>query len=147
MSTRWYPFYQAGNPQLRIFLPNFWLKLVTPEHKQPSNVVTFHCSMEMTMFDVKNYLEKIYDVHPIKVNTRIALGKTYMPRKYVCKEDDIKIAYVTLPKGQTFTFPTLFPPEKDKDEQGEKQMDQIQKEFKEFSKNNKIPGVPSWFAV
>lgn len=52
--------------------------------------------MEMTKLDIKNYLEKIYDVHPITVNTRIALGKTYMPEKFVCKEDDIKIAYVTL---------------------------------------------------
>ena len=30
MSTRWYPIYQRGNPQLRVFLPNFWMKLVKP---------------------------------------------------------------------------------------------------------------------
>lgn len=90
--------YQQGNPQLRIFLPNFWLKLIKPEHNQPKNIVEFHCSMEMTRFDVKNYLEKIYNIHPVHVRTRIALGKTYIPTgvKFVVKEDDVKIAYVTL---------------------------------------------------
>ncbi|XP_003703436.1 mitochondrial ribosomal protein L23 [Megachile rotundata] len=147
MSTRWYPLYQQGNPQLRIFLPNFWLKLVTPEHKQPKNVVTFHCSMEMTKFDVKNYLEKIYDVHPIKVCTRIALGKTYMLEKTVYKRDDIKIAYVTLPKDETFTFPSLFPPTKDQEEVAENYKSEMQQAYKEFTKHNKTPCVPSWFVM
>lgn len=54
--------------------------------------------MEMTKLDIKNYLEKIYNVHPVHVHTRIALGKTYIPSgvKFVVKEDDVKIAYVTL---------------------------------------------------
>jgi hypothetical protein len=40
MSTRWYPIYQRGNPQLRIFLPNFWMKLVQLEKiSAPSNKV------------------------------------------------------------------------------------------------------------
>lgn len=47
MSTRWYPLYRRGNPQLRVFLPNFWMKIVKPEHKQPENIVTFHVSLEM----------------------------------------------------------------------------------------------------
>lgn len=72
------------------------MKLVKPQHNQPKNIVEFHVSMEMTKFDIKNYLEKIYDVHPIYVNTRIALGKTHKPEKFVVKEDDIKIAYVVL---------------------------------------------------
>lgn len=72
------------------------MKLVKPQHNQPKNVVEFHVSMEMTKIDVKNYLEKIYNVYPVYVNTRIALGKTHMPEKFVVKEDDIKIAYVVL---------------------------------------------------
>lgn len=54
--------------------------------------------MEMTRFDVRNYLEKIYNVHPVYVNMRIALGKTYIPHgsKFVVKDDDVKIAYVAL---------------------------------------------------
>lgn len=76
MSTRWYPIFKQGNPQLRIFLPNFWLKLINPSgHTQPENVVQFACSMEMTKYDVKNYLEKIYNIPVVEVRTRIGSGK------------------------------------------------------------------------
>ena len=88
MSSRWYPIYQKGNPQLRVFLPNFWMKMVKPDYNQygastPSNKVTviFKCtklsltlqaqfivSSQMTKHDVKNYLEKIYQVK--RNNTR-----------------------------------------------------------------------------
>jgi large subunit ribosomal protein L23 len=47
MSSRWYPLYQRGNPQLRIFLPNFWMKIVKANNKQPENVVCFEVSMQM----------------------------------------------------------------------------------------------------
>lgn len=98
MSTRWYPLYQRGNPQLRVFLPNFWLKIVRPVPEQPANVVQFACSMEMTKHDVKNYLEKIYNIPVMDVRTRIALGKTKrdLVVGYVTKEEDTKLAYVTL---------------------------------------------------
>jgi large subunit ribosomal protein L23 len=48
MSTRWYPIYQRGNPQLRIFLPNFWMKLVkldkisAPSNKVPTQLLVFY---------------------------------------------------------------------------------------------------------
>ncbi|XP_043588593.1 probable 39S ribosomal protein L23, mitochondrial isoform X3 [Bombus pyrosoma] len=147
MSTRWYPLYQQGNPQLRIFLPNFWLKLIKPEHNQPKNIVQFHCSMEMTRLDIKNYLEKIYNIHPIHVRTRIALGKTYIPTgiKFVVKEDDVKIAYVTLPKTETFTFPDIVP--KEPEDKNEKALNEVEDNFKNFAEKNKTPGFPSWFAT
>lgn len=92
-----YPLYQRGNPQLRVFLPNFWLKLIRPVHEQPPNVVQFACSMQMTKYDIKNYLEKIYNVPIIDVRTRIQLGKTKRDLKgYIVKEEDTKLAYVTL---------------------------------------------------
>ena len=98
MSTRWYPIYQRGNPQLRVFLPNFWLKLIRPETPQPNNVVVFSCSMQMTKHDITNYLKEIYQVPVVDVRTRIAMGKTKKnPLKgYIIKEDDSKLAYVTL---------------------------------------------------
>lgn len=147
MSTRWYPLYQKGNPQLRIFLPNFWLKLISPVHAQPKNVVQFKCSMEMTKFDIKNYLNKIYDVHPVKVNTRIALGKTKKcpAGGYIIKEDDIKIAYVTLPKNETFTYPKLFV-EKEEKSLEEKYQEEV-KQLQEFVGPNKMPGLPAWFRI
>lgn len=53
--------------------------------------------MQMTRYDIKNYLEKIYKVPVIKVDTRIALGKTKKNGLgQIVKEDDIKIAYVRL---------------------------------------------------
>lgn len=96
MSTRWYPLYKRGNPQLRIFLPNFWLKLVQPTLRQPENTVQFECSMEMTVHDVKNYLEKIYNIPVIEVRSRIALGKTRSDKGGVTKDEDTKYAYVVL---------------------------------------------------
>lgn len=99
MSTRWYPIYRRGNPQLRVFLPNFWLKIVrSPNIEIQPNIVQFECSMEMTKFDIKNYLEKIYNIPVVEVKTRIALGKTQRDyaKGYITKKDDAKLAYVTL---------------------------------------------------
>uniref|UniRef100_V5I5T5 Large ribosomal subunit protein uL23m n=1 Tax=Ixodes ricinus TaxID=34613 RepID=V5I5T5_IXORI len=62
MSSRLYPQYVKGNPQLRIFLPNFWMKLVKHGKPQPPNTVKFVVPLQMTKYDVKNYLEKIYKV-------------------------------------------------------------------------------------
>ncbi|XP_017891050.1 probable 39S ribosomal protein L23, mitochondrial [Ceratina calcarata] len=143
MSTRWYTLYQKGNPQRRVFLPNFWMKLVKPENNQPKNIVQFQCSMEMTKYDIKNYLEKIYDVHPVVVKTRIVLGRTYMPEKFVVKDDDVKMAYVTLPKTEEFTFPDVVPGE----DQTSTKLSEVKENFKKFVGNNKMPGFPSWFRV
>lgn len=106
MSSRWYPIYQRGNPQLRIFLPNFWLKLVRPEYEQPKNVVKFICSMPMTKYDVENYLKLIYKVPVISVRMRVALGETYQDvyKRYVKKKDDYRIAYVTLVSTSVFSI-------------------------------------------
>ncbi|XP_029162526.1 39S ribosomal protein L23, mitochondrial [Nylanderia fulva] len=147
MSTRWYPLYQKGGPQLRVFLPNFWMKLIKPTHIQPANVVQFHCSMEMTKYDVKNYLEKIYGVDIMEVRTRIALGRTKKDRLHgaVIKEDDRKIAYIVLPKDQSFVFPDLF---KDtKSQVDEKTVNESKKDFQDYIKDNKAPGLPGWFRI
>lgn len=74
------------------------MKLIAPKDKQPPNMVQFHCSMEMTKHDIKNYLEKIYNVRILHVRTRIALGKTRKDNQCgaIIKEEDRKLAYVTL---------------------------------------------------
>lgn len=104
MSTRWYPLYNRGGPQLRVFLPNFWMKLVRPAHEQPPNIVQFACSMEMTKHDIRNYLTQIYEIPVIEVRTRIALGSTRRDAKlgYVTKEEDTKYAYVTMVSFEVF---------------------------------------------
>merc|ERR1712150_361671 len=82
MSTRIYPMYQKGNPQLRVFLPNFWMKMVKPNYNQygastPANKVQFIVSSAMTKHDVKNYLEKIYQVDVADMKTLNHMGKTF----------------------------------------------------------------------
>ncbi|GLH08761.1 Probable 39S ribosomal protein L23, mitochondrial [Gryllus bimaculatus] len=147
MSTRWYPIYKRGSPQLRVFLPNFWIKLIRPVHKQPPNVVQFVVSVEMTKHDVKNYLEKIYNVPVVQVFTRIVSGETRQdPGKgYVVKDDDYKLAYVTLPQGKTFEFPELYPKEEESEQ--DKTQKELKKHFKNFVDRNKDrPGAPGWFS-
>ena len=108
MSSRWYPIYQRGNPQLRVFLPNFWMKIVSPESvfgtknvSVPKNKVHFIVSSEMTKVDVRNYLEKIYKVPVADVKTLNKMGKTRRNAftDYVVKDDDYKLAFVTLAPG------------------------------------------------
>ncbi|XP_057655775.1 39S ribosomal protein L23, mitochondrial [Diorhabda carinulata] len=151
MSTRWYPLYQKGGPQLRVFLPNFWMKLVRPPHAQPSNVVVFSCSMEMTKYDIKNYMEKIYNIKCADVRTRIHMPKTRREptQGYVIKDDDIKYAYITLMKGEEFQFPDLFENIENKEhEDHEKALKQAKEGYQEFlNKNKDRQNMPGWFTV
>ncbi|XP_013147483.1 PREDICTED: 54S ribosomal protein L23, mitochondrial [Papilio polytes] len=150
MSTRWYPIYQRGNPQLRVFLPNFWMKLVRPKPKQLPNVVQFHCSMEMTKFDIKNYLEKIYNIPIVDVRTNIKMGKFRKDygKGYIVKDDDIKCAYIVLPKDMTFKYPDLFEGLKKEDEDSMKSLDEAKKSFNDYLERNKErTDVPSWFSI
>lgn len=84
------------------------MKLVKPSVTNRKNVVEFHVSMEMSRYDVKNYLEKIYKVPVMKVNTRIALGKTRRNElNTIIKDDDVKIAYVHL-VSFSFVYKSLY---------------------------------------
>lgn len=58
-----------------MFLPNFFMKLVKPRDPQPPNVVQFQVSVEMTKYDIKNYLEKIYNVPVENVVTHNRMGE------------------------------------------------------------------------
>ncbi|XP_035557810.1 large ribosomal subunit protein uL23m isoform X5 [Canis lupus baileyi] len=70
----WYPLYQLGNPQLRIFRTNFFIQLVRPGTAQPEDTVQFRIPMEMTRVDLRNYLERIYNVPVAAVRTRVQHG-------------------------------------------------------------------------
>lgn len=127
--------------------------------------------MEMTKHDVKNYLEKVYNVPVVEVRTRIGMGRTKRDMKvgYVTKEEDDKFAYVTLvcfswnvpnkasvkciynfqPKEHKFVFPELFPAEaKQQQEDDSKSLDQSKELFKKYQERNKDrPGTPGWFSL
>ena len=65
----------------------------------------------MTRIDVKNYLEKIYNVPVLNVKTVNQLGKTRQNAygAYIVKDDDQKIAFVTLPPGECLALLMLKP--------------------------------------
>lgn len=151
MSTRWYPRFVKGNPQLRVFLPNFFMKLIKPEVPQPPNVVQFVVSMEMSKFDVKNYLEKIYNVPVDNVVTHVRMGKLKRSRVggYVVKDDDYKVVYVSLPKGEKFEFPDLFPEEKEKElDKHKEELEALKVEWNKVTqRNERRRGVPTWLGL
>uniref|UniRef100_A0A8D8PSG3 Large ribosomal subunit protein uL23m n=1 Tax=Cacopsylla melanoneura TaxID=428564 RepID=A0A8D8PSG3_9HEMI len=152
MSSRWYPIFQKGSPQLRVFLPNFWMKLVRPKDPLPPNVVEFHVPLAMTNYDIKNYLEKIYKIKVANVESTLENGKLKRAfgkiGGFITKEEDYRRAIVTLPKTESFTFPDLVPKEKvEEEEKDRKKMQKEQaKKFKEFeNRGSQHPGVPTWF--
>nr|CAD7263577.1 unnamed protein product [Timema shepardi] len=72
--------------------------------------------------------------------------KTDQRRGFVIKEDDHKLAYVTLPREQSFKFPDLFP-EEEKILDDNKSMDEAKQGFTKFLDRTKTrPGLPGWFS-
>ncbi|XP_002163495.2 large ribosomal subunit protein uL23m isoform X1 [Hydra vulgaris] len=106
--------YRVRNPRLqaRVFLPDWFVKIVRPGKEIAKDTVQLHVPLDMGKVDIKNYMEKIYNVPVAKVNTRIQAGKikTTQWRNDVItrKTADIKVAYVILKEG-TFEFPDMFP--------------------------------------
>lgn len=89
----------------------------------------------------------------MEIRTRIAIGATKQDRNYgyITKEEDAKVAYVTLPKDVKFEFPDIFPSEaedKKKQREDEKALDQSKDAFKKYlDRNKKRRGVPSWYSI
>uniref|UniRef100_A0A8R1TRM7 Large ribosomal subunit protein uL23m n=1 Tax=Onchocerca volvulus TaxID=6282 RepID=A0A8R1TRM7_ONCVO len=116
MSTRIYRLWQPGNPKTRVFLPDFWMKVVDPyPTRLPKHVVKFEVDKRMTRHDVREYLEKIYNLPVREVRTLIKAGHiTYdfpldkEKRRALWKEDEKKYAYVFMKKGFEFQLPNLF---------------------------------------
>ncbi|XP_017663308.1 PREDICTED: 39S ribosomal protein L23, mitochondrial [Lepidothrix coronata] len=147
-----YPLFQRGGPQLRIFRPNFFMLAVRPGVPQPEDTVQFRVSMEMTKVDIRNYLERIYNVPVAAVRTRIQYGANNKRnhRNQREKKPDYKVAYVQLGQGQTFQFPNLFP-EKEQDTET-RSFDDFRSKYmeKEKQKQEGDPrrgGVPDWFGL
>jgi len=150
-----YPLYRRGNPQLRVFLPNFWMKLVQLEHSsRPANKVDFIVSQGMTQKDVKNYLERIYKVEVAHVKTINCSGRTHYHKKLqdIIKDDDFKLAFVTLARGQTFEYPDVVKLDQ-LDVKAKKAEDDVEETKKAFRKNlgqggqATRTGLPSFFGL
>jgi len=151
---------EPGNPQLRVFLPNFWMKMIKPEgiygkgSTAPQNKVQFVVSSGMTRYDIKNYLEKIYKIPVVDVRTVNKMGKTRQNAfgNYLVNDKDYKVAFVTLPEGHKFEWPDLkIKSQLDEMEDGTKEDVENAKEAyaKDVNADTKKyrPGVPSFFGL
>ncbi|XP_064628979.1 large ribosomal subunit protein uL23m-like [Lineus longissimus] len=143
-----YPLYWKGNPQHRIFLPLFWMKMVKTVHNRPKDTVVFECHPQMTSLDIKQYLKKIYGVDVLGVKTglnKAPIEKHPLWNFEYPRGPEIKRAYVQL-RDTEFEFPDIFaenkPPE-------EKQVEDFQKvvaeTIKEKNKAMEKTSIPTWF--
>ncbi|XP_044107635.1 39S ribosomal protein L23, mitochondrial-like [Neovison vison] len=148
-----YPLYQLGNPQLRVFRTNFFIWLVRPSMAQPEDTMQFQfrIPMEITRVDLRNYLERIYNMPVATVRTRVQHGSNRKRdhRNVRVKRPDYKVAYV-LVYGQTFTFPDLFPEKKSPDSSpsGDNVQDKLLEEQRQRqSQDPWRSGLPNWFGL
>ncbi|XP_062949920.1 large ribosomal subunit protein uL23m [Cynocephalus volans] len=149
-----YPLYQLGGPQLRVFRTNFFIQLVRPGTEQPEDTVQFRIPMEMTRVDLRNYLERIYNVPVAAVRTRVQHGSSRKRdyRNVRIKKPDYKVAYVQLAHGQTFTFPDLFPEKEQSPEGGSAHdaqsmlLEQEQQQQRQHG-DPRRGGIPDWFSL
>ncbi|XP_012930461.1 39S ribosomal protein L23, mitochondrial isoform X2 [Heterocephalus glaber] len=146
-----YPLYQLGGPQLRVFRTNFFIKLVRPGVAQPEDTVQFRIPMEMTRVDLRNYLERIYNVPVAAVRTRVQHGSNRQRdyRNVRIKKPDYKVAYVQLAHGQTFTFPDLFPETEPSltDKELQSQSEFLEDVKQRQSSDPRRGGVSDWFGL
>ena len=140
----WYP----GNPRTRLFLPQYWLKLVKHQKPMPKDFVKFECHWQMSSSDVKLYLEKVYKTAVIDVRVEIERGE-YMqhpkkPRSLSPPLEDRKFVYVQL-KNEEFKYPDIFGEKDPKKDELEK-MNGL-KHLSNKKKNDMIDklGVNAWF--
>ncbi|KAL3881746.1 hypothetical protein ACJMK2_028141 [Sinanodonta woodiana] len=143
-----YPVYVQGNPQNRIFLPMFWMKMVKLELNSPPDFVEFIVHPQMSKLDVKQYLEKIYKIQVLNVRTSLRQGKDVLhPSEgyIITREDDYKVAFVQLGDGRTFEFPNIFI-DKSPDEKDMELMQKMEvRGKKKYEKQYDRASLPPWF--
>ncbi|XP_069135485.1 large ribosomal subunit protein uL23m-like [Argopecten irradians] len=147
-----YPLYVEGGPQNRVLLCQFWMKLIqNTKYEMPNDRVHFEIHPQMSKLDVKQYLEKIYNVDVLKVRTYRTTGYTFEKNSLLLKNTDkgrippSKVACVHLGGEHTFTFPTLFKEEKESSTQDQVfEMGELQKELN-LATNWERPSIPPWF--
>lgn len=107
----------------------------------------------MSPYDVRNYLEKIYKLPVVEVNTTIQSGRILpdVEGKDKVKEPDFRLCFVTLEKGVTFKHPgeDLFTGGKEdtaSDSDLKRIADQIKSQKVEIQRSTWTRSIlPSWF--
>jgi large subunit ribosomal protein L23 len=143
-----YPLWYPDNPRTRLFLPLFWLRVVKHNKPLPKDFIKFECHWQMTVPDVKQYLEKLYGVSVLDVKTEIKKGEFIkhpkFPKALSPPMDDRKYAFVQL-KDDVFEYPDIFK-NKDPARDLEKEQKQMQNEFnKSFNKSKDRLDIGNWF--
>ncbi|PAA79948.1 hypothetical protein BOX15_Mlig028602g2 [Macrostomum lignano] len=117
-----YPVYQPGDPQVRLYMPNYWMKLVRPRFPLPPGVLKFEVQPQMSADEVRQMLEKLYgvrllhaQVHPVEgaPESDHAHPSRMVFSPYTMKPQPLdlyrKVAYVFLAEEyRDFQFPDLF---------------------------------------
>ncbi|XP_063800781.1 large ribosomal subunit protein uL23m isoform X2 [Pseudophryne corroboree] len=128
------------------------MTLVRPGKELPPDTVQFRVALQMTKFDIQNYLQSIYSVPVAAVRTRIQYGsnrkRNHLRQKV--KRPDYKVAYVQLGQGQTFQFPDLFPEKETSVESGS--FEELQEKYLETEKQRlhsdpRRGGLNDWFGL
>uniref|UniRef100_A0A914MIZ3 Large ribosomal subunit protein uL23m n=1 Tax=Meloidogyne incognita TaxID=6306 RepID=A0A914MIZ3_MELIC len=135
MTSRIHRLWFPGDGRPRVFLPDFWIKLLEPQKvgymRLPKNAAMFEVDLKMSRFDVREYLEKIYKFPVRDVRLRNVEGNITwdnpldkQKRRALWKDEDKKIAFVFFKKDFVAEFPNLFTGEEDADEKRLEQMRQ-----------------------
>ncbi|TKR80880.1 hypothetical protein L596_014867 [Steinernema carpocapsae] len=157
MTTRLARVWQPGNSQVRVFLPDFWVKLLeTPDHgrrRLPKNALKFEVDTKMSRDDVRQYLERIYELPVRDVRIENVWGeikwnapKDYRYRKAMWKEDDKKMAYVFLSKDVEFKFPDIWKVDHEQNDL-EKAREQFHRDVTNSKFVNRDRDVAKWYGV
>merc|ERR1712004_53490 len=108
------PLYFYGNPQWRVFLPKHKITLLNPAHfdqpKLPRNYVFFEVEMNMTEWELMDYLKNLYKIPVADISMKVSpplIGKDHRDLTYI-KKPECRIARVLLEHGYYFEFPKIF---------------------------------------
>jgi large subunit ribosomal protein L23 len=143
-----YPLWYPDNPRVRLFLPLFWLKMVKHEKPLPNDFVKFECHWQMTISDVKQYLEKLYGIKAMDARVEIKRGE-YMkhpakPNALSPPMEDRKYIYIQL-KDETFEFPDLFKNKRPSDEIAKEQKQLFNQMNKDYNTKKDRLNIGDWF--
>uniref|UniRef100_A0AC34Q840 Ribosomal protein L23 n=1 Tax=Panagrolaimus sp. JU765 TaxID=591449 RepID=A0AC34Q840_9BILA len=158
MTSRIYRLWQPGNPQTRIFFPDFWLRVIeTPKvgcQRLPKNAAKFEVDTRMSSHDVREYLEKIYKLPVRDVRLEHVTGDITWnapldleKRKALWKEEDRKFAYVYFSKDFEFNYPIMFGQDESSSE-----IEKMQEFLKEDRTNERFVNrnradIGKWFGI
>merc|ERR1719354_645312 len=108
-----FPVNYEGAPQRRLYMPEWYVTMVKPDEKNlPKNYVKFHIPADMTKYDLKEYLDKVYGVKVMNIKlTIVGYQKYKFPTPWIKGGykwefmDPYHEAHVYLPRGETFEYP------------------------------------------